>query len=200
MEVLSWDRPFDYASVGIFLIVRFIHAQAAASLQVDLRHLVPMCCWFLRRVLATMSCDAAGMYWQENRKRGEMSGCISSKYYEHNITLTIDEGDCGEDTCSASNITADGWHGVKGKGGGSRSHCRHCSWGLMAAVVMVRLNMMTMIDDPILAWVCVGPCGCFCVLCFVCGAVKTILPSLTIHQFIFGIMVDLCTDTEDSES
>ena len=43
--------------------------------------------------------------------------------------------------------------------------------------------------------------GCVCVLCFVfvCGAVKIILPFLTIHQFIFGILVNLCIGAEVSE-
>ena len=36
--------------------------------------------------------------------------------------------------------------------------------------------------------------GCACVLCIVCGALKIILPFLSIHQFRFGIMVDLCTE------
>ena len=45
----------------------------------------------------------------------------------------------------------------------------------------------------------VGLFGCVCVLCFVCGAIKIIPPFLMIHQFIFGIMVDLCTHAEDTE-
>ena len=110
-------------------------SEAAALLKINLRNLVPMCRWFPQIELAMMPYNPTGIYWQDNRKRGEMS-CISSKHYEQNTVLTFGKSGHGKDTCSAAYISAGGLHGNRGKGGGSRSHCGHWllrPWGCCCA-------------------------------------------------------------------